>query len=499
MKRLLLKKTLESLQEEAFDGKHSLRRSIGPVNLVLLGIGVIIGAGIFVLTGQAAAQNAGPGIVLSFLLAAVACGFSGLCYAEFSSMIPIAGSAYTYAYATLGQFLAWIIGWDLILEYTLGATTVSIGWSGYFISFVKGLGINFPAALSGPPLGFDPALHKWFLTGAMFNLPAVVLVAFITIILVLGIRESAALNAAVVFIKLAVILAFVGLGIHFIKPELWHPFIPKNSGQFGTFGMSGVLRGAGVIFFAYIGFDAVSTLAQEAKNPKRDMPIGILGSLFICTVLYVVVALVLTGVVSYTKLDVPAPFAVALDAMKLYWFSPLLKIGAIAGLTSTVLVLLLGQSRIFFTMAKDRLLPHWASKVHPRFRTPYINTILTGVITAVASALLPLAIVGEMVSIGTLLAFAIVCAGVLVLRHTHPEAKRVFKAPGGAATPILGIISCFYLMSGLPVATWLRLIIWLAAGLFIYFAYGRRHASDHLASRAPVPKQKKPFLPEQGV
>ena len=479
MKRLLLKKSLESIQEEALD-EHGLRRSIGPVSLVLLGVGVIIGAGIFVLTGQAAATNAGPGIVISFMLAAVACGFSGLCYAEFASMLPIAGSAYTYAYATLGQFLAWVIGWDLILEYTLGATTVSIGWSGYFLSFLKDLGINFPARLSGPPLGFDPVLHRWFLTGALFNLPAVLLVAFLTVILVIGIRESAAVNAAIVFIKIAVILAFIFAGVHYIKPALWHPFIPPNKGQFGIFGLSGVLRGAGVIFFAYIGFDAVSTLAQEAKNPKRDMPIGILGSLVICTVIYLAVSLVLTGVVSYTKLDVPAPFAVALDSMKLFWFSPFLKLGAVAGLTSTTLVLLLGQSRIFFTMAKDRLLPGWAAKVHPRFRTPYVNSIITGCVTAAAAAVLPLGIVGEMVSIGTLLAFAIVCAGVLVLRRTRPDAKRAFKAPGGAATPVLGIFSCFYLMAGLPLATWLRLVVWLIIGLVIYFTYGIRYAHKHL-------------------
>jgi APA family basic amino acid/polyamine antiporter len=476
MERLFLKKTLADLTIEAFEDKHGLKRELGPVSLVLLGIGVIVGAGIFVLTGHAAAQIAGPAIVLSFILAGVACAFAGLCYAEFASMIPVAGSAYTYAYATLGQFVAWIIGWDLILEYTLGATTVAIGWSGYMASFLNNLGISMPGSLISPPFDYSRELHRWASTGAILNLPAMGVVLALTLILVIGVKESASVNAAIVLLKVLIILAFIAAGVFFIKPELWHPFVPPNNGAFGNFGLSGVLRAAGVIFFAYIGFDVISTLAQEAINPQRDMPIGILVSLFVCTLLYVAVSLVLTGVVPYTELNGPAPFAVALDAMRLHVFSPLLKVGAIAGLTSVILVLLLGQTRVFFSMSRDGLLPPFVSKVHPRFRTPYIITLITGSVTAALSAILPIGIVGELVSIGTLFAFVIVCTGVLILRYTDPHAKRAFRAPGGTATPVLGIITCLYLMAGLPRDTWMRLFVWLVVGLVIYFGYGMKSA-----------------------
>ncbi len=471
---LFATKSLEQLSQEASSESSGLKRVLGPWHLIFLGVGAIVGAGIFVITGQAAAEYAGPAVTLSFMLAGLTCAFAGLCYAEFASLIPIAGSAYTYAYSTLGEIFAWIIGWDLILEYSLGATTVAIGWSGYVVNFLKGIGIEFPAALAQAPFAFDPQTGIWSRTGAVLNLPAALIIALITALLVRGIRESATVNSVIVFLKISVILVFIGAGLFFIKPELWKPFIPPNQGQSGFFGWSGILRGAGVMFFAYLGFDAVSTAAQEAKNPKRDMPVGILGSLFACTALYIAFSLVLTGVVPYTELNVPAPVAVAIDAMRLFWLSPLVKIAAIVGLISVMMVQLMGQPRIFFTMAKDGLLPKAAARVHPKYGTPHVTTIATGLVVGVAASLLPMGIVGQLVSIGTLFAFLIVCGGVLVLRYTRPDIPRPFRTPFVPFVPVLGIISCLYLMSGLPLDTWLRLIAWMAIGLVIYFTYGIR-------------------------
>jgi basic amino acid/polyamine antiporter, APA family len=474
------RKSLDVLmrETEGGSGEPTLKRTLGALNLTLLGIGAIIGAGIFVLTGTAAAQYAGPAIVLSFVIAGLGCLFAGLCYAEFASMIPIAGSAYTYGYATLGELVAWIIGWDLILEYLFAASTVSVGWSGYFTSFVRDyLHIDMPSTLTTAPFAVE-GTHTLVRTGAIVNLPAMLLVGLLTTLLVIGIQESARLNNIIVFIKVAIVFLVIGFGFMYVTPSNWQPFIPPNTGTFGQYGWSGVVRASGVIFFAYIGFDAVSTAAQEAKNPQRDLPIGILGSLTICTILYILMARVMTGVANYKDLNVPDPVYVAISKAgpALEWLRPLIAVGAIMGLASVVLVMLLGQPRIFYSMSRDGLLPQVFGKVHPKYQTPYISTIVTGIAAACIAGAFPIGLLGELVSIGTLLAFVIVSAGVLVLRYRSPNLKRPFRTPLVPLVPILSILICGYMMANLPSDTWIRLAVWLVIGLVIYFVYGRHNS-----------------------
>ena len=474
--RLFATKPINTLMKEAAEGgEHSLKRALGPVNLVTLGIGAIIGAGIFVITGQAAAQFAGPAIILSFVLAGIACAFAGLCYAEFASLIPIAGSAYTYSYATLGELIAWIIGWDLILEYAFGAATVAVGWSGHLRAFLRDIGWNLPAMPTSSFTLFGlPVQLRYDYIGFLVILA-------ITTILVIGIKESANFTTAIVILKVAVVCMFIALATVFLsshgwKPNFWHPFIPANSGTTGEFGWSGILRGAGVVFFAYIGFDAVSTAAQEAKNPKKDMPLGILGSLVICTVLYILVSGLLTHLVPYTQLNVPDPVVVGVRATGYQWATFLVELGALAGLATVMLVMLLGQSRVFYSMSRDGLLWPWACKIHSRFRTPYISSIVVGIFVAILATLLPLHILDEMTSVGTLLAFVLVSAGVWVMRRTHPELPRPFKTPLVPLVPILSIVFCGALIYGLSPATKWRLVIWLVIGLVIYFTYSVKHS-----------------------
>jgi APA family basic amino acid/polyamine antiporter len=476
---LFRRKSVTALQAEA-ETDRSLKRALGALNLTMLGIGAIIGTGIFVLTGTVAAQNAGPAVVLSFVLAGVASIFAALCYSEFASLVPMAGSAYTYGYATLGELIAWIIGWDLILEYALGAVTVAIGWSGYVVSFLKDIGITVPCTLSAAR-GLPVQCVDGTTATAIFNLPAVLIIAIVTALLVVGIKESANFNNAIVFVKVAVVLLFIVGAAHAINPANWHPFMPENTGQREHFGWTGVMTGAGIVFFAYIGFDAVSTAAQEAKNPQKDMPVGIIGSLLICTVLYILVSGIATGVMSYKDLDVPDPIAVAADHAGLGWMSSLIKLGAIAGLSSVILVMLLGQSRVFFTMSRDGLLPQFVNKIHPRFQTPYITSIVTGIAVAIVSALLTVREAGSLVSIGTLLAFVIVSIGIMVLRIREPNLPRPFKTPLWWFVAPMGVLSALYLMISLPWPTWRRLIVWFCVGIVIYVIYGVRNSK--LASK----------------
>ncbi|MBI3928367.1 MAG: amino acid permease [Armatimonadetes bacterium] len=514
MANILITKPLDVITAESQEeGAHALNRVLGPMNLVTLGIGAIIGAGIFVLTGKAAAANAGPAIVLSFVLAGLACTFAGLCYAEFASLIPIAGSAYTYGYATLGELFAWIIGWDLILEYAFGASAVASGWSNYFNSLLQDWGVYLPPALTATPgtkmvfyqdrwyelssiahtlqvQGVDPTSLPQ--VTAAFNAIALLAVAAVTFILVIGIKESANINSAIVIVKLAIVCLFIGIATHYVlghwqqAMDNWTPFIPPNEG-YGKYGWSGISRGAAVVFFAYIGFDAVSTAAQEARNPQKDMPVGILGSLVICTILYILVAGLLTGVVHYSELNVGDPVAVGIDRTGVAWGKLLVKLGAVAGLASVMLVMLLGQSRVFFSMTRDGLLPQWAGQVHPKFRTPWISTILVGIFVALFAGFFPIGILGELTSIGTLLAFVIVCTGVWILRVRRPDLARPFKTPMVPLVPILGILVCGYMMVSLPGDTWLRLIVWLILGMFIYFGYGLRHSRIQQLAHAAEP------------
>ncbi|MET0293730.1 MAG: amino acid permease [Phenylobacterium sp.] len=482
--KLFTKKPMDVLLAQASEeGEHTLKRGLGPVSLTALGVGGIIGAGIFVLTGQQAAMNAGPGIVLSFVLAGLVCAFAALCYAELASMIPVSGSAYTYTYATLGEFFAWIIAWDLILEYGIAAATVSVGWSGYFNNLLGMFGVHLSELWSSAPYALqDGELVR---TGAILNVPAVMIIALMASALVAGIGHSAVVNNVIVALKTLVVVTVIVVGFAHVNPANWHPFIPAHipptsAMPQGQFGWQGVAAAASVIFFAYIGFEGVSTAAQEARDPQRTMPIGILASLGICTVLYMLMALVITGLAPYQTLNNPAPVATALQAIpELNWLRSLVNVGVTVGLGSTILALLYGQSRIFYSMARDGLLPPIFGKVNPRTRTPAAGTIVVALLAAVAGGLLPIGILGELVSMGTLLAFGLICAGVMYLRVTHPDLPRTFRTPFVFVTAPIGLLGCAYLIYKMPPSTWTRLWVWMALGLVVYFGYAYWHSRFH--------------------
>jgi basic amino acid/polyamine antiporter, APA family len=486
------KKPLDILLKEAAEtGQGTLKRTLSSFNLVTMGIGAIIGAGLFSLTGLAAANNAGPAVTLAFVIGAIGCAFAGLCYAEFASMIPIAGSAYTYSYATMGEFVAWIIGWDLVLEYALGAATVSISWSQYLIKFLHYFDIQIPPQLTMSPWE-TATLADGTVVSGYCNLPAVFIIVCLSLLLIRGTKESAFVNNLLVVLKVAVVLIFIAVGWQFIKPENHTPYIPENTGEFGHFGISGIFRGAAVVFFAFIGFDAVSTAAQEAKDPKRGMPIGIIGSLLVCTVLYVLFSHVMTGLANYTEFaDSAAPVAIAIAKTPYAWLQEGIIVAILAGYTSVILVMLMGQSRIFFTMSKDGLLPKIFSDVHPKFQTPYKANLFFAVFVSLFAAFVPVAVVGEMVSIGTLFAFVLVCVGVMVMRKSDPKTPRPFRAPWVPFVPIAGIIICMSMMFSLPGDTWVRLAVWMIIGLIIYFVYSKNHSLIRKGIVA-VPKDPEP-------
>ena len=478
-----------ALLHEEMNGENRLHRVLGPISLTALGVGTIIGTGIFVLVGVAAHDKTGPALIVSFMVSGAACVFAALCYAEFASMVPIAGSAYTYAYATLGELMAWIIGWDLILEYSVASATVAHGWSKYFQSFIEIFGIHIPPALAQAPFDVDTMTGGFVATGGVMDICALAITTILTIILVIGIRESARFNAVMVVIKVSVVLFVIVVGAFYVDPANWHPFAPygwKGLNLFGnlvvwgqnTAGQPvGMLAGAGIIFFAYIGFDSVSTQAEEARNPQRDVPIAIVASLLFCTVLYILVSAILTGMVHYDEIDVDAPVASAFKQAGLPWAQFLIALGAMAGITSVQLVLMLSQPRVLLAMARDGLLPpRFFGAIHERFRTPWKATILTGIVVGIMASFIPLRVLCELVNIGTLLAFVIVCLSVLVMRRLHPEAKRPFRCPMSPFIPTMGILTCLMLMFSLPPENWWRLLVWFSIGLAVYFAYGRRRS-----------------------